>query len=115
MKLKHVLWITVYLLAAWLNGCGAEAAFAQKLEAKASPPQFSTAERLALQTLAKDLNQNAQERQQLMATLQAISSDIAAEHPGYHFDMTSGQIEKDAVKPATKEPAQAATKEPARK
>lgn len=28
MKLKHVLWIGTYILAAWLNGCGAEAAFA---------------------------------------------------------------------------------------
>jgi hypothetical protein len=28
VKLKHVLWISVYMLAALLNGCAVEAAFA---------------------------------------------------------------------------------------
>lgn len=44
---------------------------------------------------AKKLQDNQQERDALLAAVHKVEAEVAAEHPGYHFDEGSGQIVRD--------------------
>jgi hypothetical protein len=114
VRAKHILWIGACLLAAWMNGCAVEAAFAQAAkpaavaaDVQAVPIPPTVTEGIALQALASALANNQQQRQQLEAQLHAVEAEIAKNHPGYHFDEAMGGIVKlpPAADPAKKDPA----------
>lgn len=48
-------------------------------------------------SVAKKLQDNQQERDALLAAVHRVEAEVAAEHPGYHFDEGSGQIVRDAA------------------
>ena len=53
----------------------------------------SATEKLAIQGVETEVNQ-------AWADLTNFNTEVVKNHPGYHFNLQTGQIEKDAPKPA---------------
>ncbi len=53
--------------------------------------QLSNTERIAIQAVGK-------EQADALAKARAVAADIAANHPGYHYDNTTGNLVKDEAK-----------------
>jgi hypothetical protein len=57
--------------------------------------RLTTTETVAINSVAEKLGAHQAEINRLQAQLHAIEGEIAAEHPGYHFDEPSGEIVQD--------------------
>lgn len=59
-------------------------------------PQFEASESIALVALSNRRRDIDKQNSEWLDAMRQMEADIARHHPGYHFDETKGQLEKDA-------------------
>ena len=71
-------------------------------------PQLSTADKIALQTTEKQKQEAGKQYAEAQQAQGTILQEFAAAHPGFHFDLQTGVVVKNAPTP---NPAPAPKKE----
>lgn len=70
----------------------------------AGAPQLSTSQRIAIQSLEKQKQDGLQMYQQAQQQEASVIQEFTAEHPGWHFNIMTGAVEKDQAPPAPPAP-----------